>query len=110
MRPCPWVSCRLHLLLDTTAHGTIKVNNTNTAAIRLHHSASDFDLFVDDALETLATMEETCALDVASRGTHNNEQIAELLGYTRERMRQIMIEPEQLLRDGLRDFDPNNDG
>lgn len=68
-RPCPWISCRHHLLLDVSPDtGTIKLN------------------FVLDALES---MTDTCCLDVADRGGHSLEEAGNLLNVTRERARQI---------------------
>ena len=66
-RPCPWVSCRHHLGLDISGVGSLK-------------QRTDVEL---DALT------ETCALDVAERGGERLEAIGEMLGLTRERVRQV---------------------
>lgn len=59
-RPCPWVSCKHHLLLDVNPRtGHIKYN------------------FDPGALEELG---ETCSLDVAERGEHTEEEVGALLG------------------------------
>lgn len=65
-RPCPFLSCRYHLLLDVTPAGTI----------------------VAPVVE-LDEVEETCALDVADRGGTTLEAVGSLVGVTRERIRQI---------------------
>ena len=66
---CPWVSCRLHLYLDVTLSGAI------TSAWR---GVGPLDV---------AGM---CTLDrVAADGEHTLEEIGQLLGVTRERVRQI---------------------
>lgn len=74
-RPCPFVSCRHHLYLEVTRKtGTIKLNFP--------------DLEVHE-------MGETCALDVADRGSHSLDEIGEVMNLTYERTRQI---EEQALR------------
>ena len=67
-RPCPFVTCRYHLYTDVTRSGGLQVNAPKSEP--------------DD-------MKETCALDVADRGTHTLEEIGVILGVTRERIRQI---------------------
>lgn len=65
-RPCPYVGCRYHLMIEVTEHGRI--------------------IFKDhDPTE----MAETCALDVADRGESTLEAVGEVYGVTRERVRQI---------------------
>lgn len=71
-RPCPWVSCRHHLALDVTSNGNLAI----------YAPATDGEL-------DLEAMPETCALDVAGRGEQTLEEVAELFGLTRERIRQI---------------------
>lgn len=68
-RPCPFVSCRHHLFLDVSA---------KTGAIKLNFPGLE--------VEDLA---ESCALDVADGGGMKLEEVGELLGLTRERVRQI---------------------
>src|SRR5687767_8554344 len=57
MRPCPWVSCRYHLFLETR-DGTIV----------LPHGGDP---------EALLRMQSTCSLDVAAEGAHSLEQVGE---------------------------------
>ena len=59
-RPCPWVSCRYHLLLDHITKRFIKLDITDDDAI----------------VEYLCEMSETCALDVADYGSQGQEEIA----------------------------------
>ena len=68
IRPCPWVSCRFHLYLDVNA----------TGSLTLPYSDKEPDELV-----------ETCSLDVADRDGQTLEQVADLMGITRERVRQI---------------------
>ncbi len=66
-RPCPWYSCRFHLGLDI---------NPKTGDLKLNPAQS-------------RKAPPTCALDVAEKGPHRLEAVAETLGITRERVRQI---------------------
>lgn len=68
-RPCPWVSCRHNLYLDIDGRGNIKLN------------------FPDKEPHE---MEESCSLDVGARGRMMDlVLVSELVGITRERVRQI---------------------
>jgi hypothetical protein len=68
-RPCPHVACRHHLYLDVNpTTGTIKLN------------------FPELEVWELA---DTCALDVAERGSTSLDDVSVLLNVTRERVRQI---------------------
>ena len=68
VRPCPWVRCRHHLYLDVRADNVVRIN------------------FADrDPTEMLAT----CALDLAEDGPRTLEQVAGLMGMSKERARQI---------------------
>lgn len=66
-RPCPWVSCRYHLRVDTTFAGNVKVD-------------PDFLERGDGP---------TCALDYADAGSHTLEEVGAAMDLTRERVRQI---------------------
>jgi len=68
-RPCPWVSCRYHLLLDVSSKtGKLKLN-----------------FGTDDPSE----IPETCSLDVATRGAETLDVVGAAISVTRERARQI---------------------
>lgn len=67
-RPCPYLSCRFHLLLEVTPSGSIAL-----------------------PLVDLDDVADTCALDVADRGGMTLEAVGSLLGVTRERVRQIEV-------------------
>lgn len=69
-RPCPWLGCRHHLGLE----------------VAIQHGAITSLSYRD--LEPTA---ETCALDVAKR-PRTLDEIADLLGVSRERVRQIEVE------------------
>jgi hypothetical protein len=70
-RPCPWVSCRHHLYLDVDDEGGLRLNHPD--------------------LEP-GELEESCALDVADRGEHYQEEVGALLGISRQRVRAIEAE------------------
>lgn len=69
-RPCPWVGCRYHLYGDDRARRHDSVWTPNGVP--------------------LEDMPETCALDVADRGTEPTmDEIAALMNVTRQRVDQI---------------------
>lgn len=63
-RPCPWVSCRYHLRIDVRGGNLVQLRP------RVRHAPS-------------------CALDAAEAGGMSLGEIGEVLGVTRERVRQI---------------------
>lgn len=67
--PCPFVSCRYHLLAHV---------NERSGSLVLNHGHDDPTLLA-----------YTCALDAAEIGTHTLAEIGEALSLTRERTRQI---------------------
>lgn len=68
-RPCPWAGCKHHLYLDVSP---------DTGSIKINMDREPWEL------------EHTCALDLADeRGGMTLEEIAEVLGVTRERVRQL---------------------
>lgn len=99
-RPCPWVSCKHHLLLRVDKTGAIKINTQayrGTSRVKgqkrtmhphVRNRKSERQL-IDLAVESLFDMEESCALDVAEDGAHSWTAIGDLLAVTRERSRRI---------------------
>jgi hypothetical protein len=80
-RPCPWVSCRHHLLLEVAASKggrdvrptSLRLNRPKRGPVTMgrrsglassaaHHLVQQW---IDDAVEQLAGMRYTCALDIA---------------------------------------------
>jgi hypothetical protein len=66
-RPCPWVGCRYHLYSDVKWSGTLVV----------YHDIDPLEL------------PETCTLDVSGRQQHTLDEVAAVMGVTRERVHQI---------------------
>lgn len=71
IRPCPYVSCRYHLLLDVRRSGSLRFNFRT---------------------REVGKLSETCALDVADRGGHSLEDVGKFMGVTRERVRQLVTD------------------
>ena len=80
-RPCPWVSCAHHM-----AH----IVPSNASRWTTKSIVRDDEIDPEDVAELIAAMENSCVLDIADRGEHTLEQIGELLGVTRERVRQVL--------------------
>ncbi len=68
-RPCPYVGCRYNTTLDITASGGIRWRQK-------------------DNWEESFDGRDNCALDVAARGPQNLQEIANITGVCRERVRQ----------------------
>ena len=71
-RPCPWVSCTEHAI-----HGALMTRSVGA------------EIDDDAALALLESMPSTCTLDVADAGGGTLEEISDLWGVTRERIRQL---------------------
>lgn len=91
VRPCPYVSCRYNLYLDVRGDGVLRVN------------------FPDREPEEMLA---SCALDMADDGPRTLDQVAGLMGMSKERARQIeavaMGKLKQAL--GAREYDDLDEG
>ena len=67
-RPCPWVRCKHHMVWCLS--GVKKMTNRQI-------------------IHKIFTLKETCVLDVADKGGVTLDEIGNILGITRERVRQI---------------------
>lgn len=67
-RPCPYVSCRYHLLLNVTSDG------------RLWSQVSFDEADAESIAVAVEALGETCALDVADDGEHTFEEVGVLMG------------------------------
>lgn len=129
-RPCPWASCRHHLLLEIAyakpridAQGNVR--DTRPTTIRINRESPDGHVgrrpglraqapaevtraFVRDAVEHLEAMPYTCALDVVDEHPDGLQltEIGDLLGVTCESIRDASVtgNPEAA-REGLIDFE-----
>ena len=68
-RPCPWIGCRYHLLIEVTPSGSLQLAGAGTkgrpAALPSSAGFVVVEAWTDEALELLEVMPYTCALDVA---------------------------------------------
>jgi len=86
-RPCPFVTCRHHLLLDIGEDGRLL-------------KARDFDEHDESVVDVLCEMDETCALDVAGRGGITAREVGVMVGICREEVQRCISEVgDQLDRD-----------
>ena len=113
-RPCPWVGCQYHLLLDVAKAGPSHDRATTRAPglvlslprarggrrqhLRSSAAAALVETWIDDALEQLAGMVDTCALDVADRGEARPAALRELLARGRVGTREAELVARATLR------------
>lgn len=84
-RPCPWVSCRYHLLFDVTTAGSVRVNLEGWERL---FEQDDANMWA----EAILSMDETCALDVADRGATSMADVGKLVGgISKEMIRKICV-------------------
>lgn len=90
VRPCPYVSCRYNLYLDVRSDGVLRVNFPN--------------LEPDEMLAS-------CALDMSEDGPRTLDQVASLMGMSKERARQIEASAMLKIREalGVGEFDELDD-
>lgn len=86
-RPCPWVTCRHHLAIDVDAWGGTLYAAPPLSQIGRKVDPAAFDRWAERVVDRIATMKETCALDVAARGSHTLEEIGDILGVSKEMVR-----------------------
>lgn len=91
-RPCPWVACRYHLLVD------VGRGQRRDLLLKARYFREDR---ADQIVAALEAMPDTCALDVAERGALSDGEIGELIGVTRQRAEQIVFMAGVRLRGAL---------
>ena len=83
-RPCPWISCKHHMLW------VFAVSNFHYKPTQDSIIARWLDRYTDEEiLDLLGGLQKTCTLDVADDGGVTLQECADILGTTRERIRQI---------------------
>ena len=108
-RPCPWVGCKYHLLVDVTSNGALSVNagpRSTRGSVPGVRSRSPTKKSAEE-LVTQALYDSlkegwppTCALDVAEQArTATLEEIAQILNVSRERIRQLQAYALEVLRE-----------
>lgn len=89
-RPCPYVGCRHHIYADVSEVGSIHAPGHRVLAEpQYKHGADEVEAWLESVSDAVAAAAETCVLDVADRGSVTLEVTGHLLGYTRERARQV---------------------
>jgi len=73
-RPCPYVSCRYHLLLNVASDG------------RLWSQVAFDEADAESIAVAVEALGETCALDVADDGEHTFEEVGVLMGRDAKRV------------------------
>lgn len=92
IRPCPWVSCKYHALVDITEFGRLVSNSPKVLSVsKGGHMVLNEDAFLK--------MSDSCVLDIVDKGlksrnesedTENTlDKIGVLWNLSRERVRQI---------------------
>lgn len=79
-RPCPYVTCKHHLLTEISSDGRLFFNGNADGSS------------IDAAVDSLESMPETCALDVADGGGFSAGQVAEYLGVSERWMLKTQAE------------------
>lgn len=114
-RPCPWVGCRHHLLLEVAAtkQGPPKLvlnrpprhPGAHGRKQGLYSSAAEalVRVWLDDAIELLARLRYSCALDVIDDYPQGipDSALGELLGVTRQASHALTARGLVRLRAGL---------
>jgi len=82
IRPCPWIGCKHHMFWCFTDRATPRPQSSIQALLE--------KMTDEQIIEKIISLKETCVLDVIDKlGRATLQDIADLLGITRERVRQI---------------------
>ena len=83
-RPCVWVRCSHHMLW--AMNPGMRQDSRKVIYRKFLDSRTD-----EEFVDIIFRLSETCMLDITDRGGQTLESIGEILGITRERVRQIEI-------------------
>jgi len=83
-RPCIWIRCSHHMLWAMNLG--MRYNSRKVIYRKFLDSYTD-----DEFVNIIFGLPETCVLDITDRGGQTLESIGQILGITRERVRQIEI-------------------
>lgn len=91
IRPCPWVSCRYHLLLDRPDPEDVATMGRRKTRLKLLTEATDAaaEEIVERWAEECDDLEESCALDLADWRGMSQEEVGEALDLSEEGVRLI---------------------
>ena len=99
---CPVISCRHHLLTDVGKDGRIRLNG-----VKRGYKASSGELDDDAIVDRLLEMKHTCALDAidASKADPMRlDDVADLMGLTRQRADQVIRASGDKLAEGFTEY------
>lgn len=92
LRPCPWIGCRYHLIWETAEAAQMwgRYPGWSLPLGRSQARVWGKERWGDERIvDYLMHMPETCVLDVADEGGVTLETVAQIMGITKERVRQI---------------------
>lgn len=108
-RPCPWIGCKFHLLVDVTHAGNLVVNggerSTRGRRQWTKKKLPSKRSFEEEVMESLFDSlrkgwPPTCTLDVAEDPEDSTlDDVGEILNVSRERIRQLQAYALEVLRD-----------
>lgn len=97
---CPLFRCRFNIAIHITESGTLVTGGRGStaegASIPLKRRCrgqvryDDLDAFTSELVERIDGLESTCALDYADKGGMTLDAVGDVLGVSRERVRQIV--------------------
>ncbi|MDX1469839.1 MAG: hypothetical protein R3258_10915 [Acidimicrobiia bacterium] len=87
-RPCPWLGCKYHLLLDVDDNGTIWIH-ADANCKRTIPPWGKMDPEQEQELMSLMDTHETCGLDLADEGGITAGEVAQTLGVGERRIYEI---------------------
>lgn len=97
-RPCPFVTCKYNLSIDVTPAGAISVGTMRIESLPEKATAERTERFVDLVSSHLLDVGHSCALDEADGEGLTLHEVGNMVGVTRERIRQIEAKAMRRMR------------